>query len=75
MALLAGDGLQALAFETALNPKNFEKIGYRNGLLAVYELACASGITGMVGGQVLDLEAVCLEHLADCDHIRMDLAP
>ena len=25
--------------------------------------------------QVLDLEAVGLEHLADGDHIRMDLAP
>lgn len=57
MALLAGDGLQALAFETALNPKNFENLSYKNGLLAVYELAKAAGITGMVGGQVIDIQS------------------
>lgn len=57
MALLAGDGLQALAFETALNPENFKDLSCENGLRAAYELAKAAGITGMVGGQVIDIQS------------------
>ncbi len=50
LAILAGDALQALAFQTMADC---------SGILAartVYELALAAGSVGMVGGQVLDLE-------------------
>jgi geranylgeranyl diphosphate synthase type II len=52
MAILAGDALQTLAFETLAN-------GYpsRTAAVSCAELARASGAVGMVGGQVLDLEA------------------
>lgn len=51
-ALLAGDALLTLAFETALKadlPANVV-------LAATKELAVASGWAGMVGGQVIDLQ-------------------
>lgn len=55
IAILAGDALQALAFETLASP------GPPEGSLklqAMYELAQAAGTrSGMVGGQVADLEA------------------
>ncbi len=50
IALLAGDALLTKAFETVLELQN-------NPLLASYELAKAAGAAGMVGGQVMDLEA------------------
>jgi geranylgeranyl diphosphate synthase, type II len=52
MAILAGDALQTLAFETLAT-------GYppRTAAVSCAELAMASGAAGMVGGQVLDLEA------------------
>ena len=48
LAILVGDGLQALAFEL------LGQAGPRAGEM-VLELARASGAAGMVGGQVLDL--------------------
>ncbi len=52
MAILAGDALQTLAFETLAT-------GYppRTAAVSCAELARAAGAVGMVGGQVLDLEA------------------
>ncbi|HEX2938507.1 MAG TPA: farnesyl diphosphate synthase [Ruminiclostridium sp.] len=55
-ALLAGDALLSLAFETALCNNNIDNIGYENVIKAAGELAKASGAEGMVGGQVIDLE-------------------
>ncbi|UXJ53685.1 (2E,6E)-farnesyl diphosphate synthase [Pseudomonas citronellolis] len=56
-AILAGDGLQALAFEVLaearLNPQDAE-----TRLAMVTALARAAGSAGMVGGQAIDLEAV-----------------
>lgn len=56
-AILAGDGLQALAFEvlaeSRLNPQDAE-----TRLAMVAALARAAGSAGMVGGQAIDLEAV-----------------
>lgn len=53
-ALLAGDALQALAFEvTASNPA----VPAKDALLAVSTLAGAAGGDGMCGGQQLDLES------------------
>ena len=54
-AILAGDALQALAFEilAGLMPDQAER-----NLQLIRELASACGSTGMAGGQVLDLGAV-----------------
>lgn len=54
-ALLAGDGLLTLAFETALGENNSVKP--ENIIKAVRSLAELAGISGMVGGQVLDLQS------------------
>lgn len=51
-ALLAGDALLTLAFETAMKSNLSAEITVK----AAKELAKASGVTGMVGGQVLDLQ-------------------
>ena len=55
IALLAGDALQALAYEAMLGGKALEKTGI-NGAKAAGILAKASGVLGMVGGQTIDLE-------------------
>jgi geranylgeranyl diphosphate synthase type II len=52
-AILAGDGLQALAFELVLAHTPDETIAAR----LTRELAHYSGCAGMVGGQVLDMQA------------------
>ena len=55
MAILAGDGLQTLAFEWVSDPAGYPS-AYRKNLPAmVRELAKAAGIPGMVGGQVDDI--------------------
>lgn len=54
-ALLAGDGLLTLAFETALKDGN--GILPENKIKAVKALAFLAGVSGMVGGQVLDLQS------------------
>ncbi len=64
MAILAGDLLNTLAFEhlaTAL-PAHFSA---EESLLAIRHLATASGIYGMIGGQVLDIKGSPLRHGAD----------
>jgi geranylgeranyl pyrophosphate synthase len=53
-AILAGDALQALAFEILAS----ELQESRNGLAVVNEIAHACGSAGMAGGQALDLGAV-----------------
>ncbi len=57
MALLAGDGLLNLAFETALRAENRAGLSPTDVLAAASTLADAAGIDGMVGGQVIDLES------------------
>ena len=52
-ALLAGDGLLNLAFETMLSACEDQR-----GAQAAAILACASGMMGMIGGQVVDLQSV-----------------
>lgn len=52
-ALLAGDGLLTKAFEVVALSKF---ISAENKVKAVSELSNLSGISGMIGGQVLDLE-------------------
>ena len=56
-AILAGDGLQALAFEVIGNAKlNPQDAQTRLDMLMI--LARAAGSAGMVGGQAIDLESV-----------------
>ena len=57
MALLAGDGLLNLAFETILSPRNRGSLSAEGVLGAASALADAAGIEGMVGGQVIDLDS------------------
>jgi farnesyl diphosphate synthase len=54
-AILAGDALQTLAFETLADPATHQDPAIRASL--VLTLAKAAGMAGMVGGQMLDLEA------------------
>ncbi len=56
-AILAGDALQALAFEILLNDSSSDS-GAGTRLEMAATLARASGSTGMAGGQALDLAAV-----------------
>ena len=57
LAVLAGDGLLNLAFETASDPENTKMISADVQLRAIRALSCASGMQGMIGGQVLDMKA------------------
>jgi len=54
-AVLAGDGLLTLAFEVLAHPDTHGDPGVRCELVA--SLAHASGVNGMVGGQMFDLIA------------------
>jgi farnesyl diphosphate synthase len=54
-AVLAGDSLNALAFEVLADPSTHDDPFVRNDL--VLELARASGPSGMAGGQMMDLVA------------------
>ena len=54
-AILAGDALQALAFEIISEP--IENIAPSQNLAMVKALANASGYSGMCGGQAMDLSA------------------
>jgi len=54
-AILAGDGLLTFAFEILSHPDTHPEASVRANLVS--ELAIASGANGMVGGQMLDLQA------------------
>lgn len=55
-AVLAGDALQTLAF-SILADSPMEEVRIQDRLSMISELATASGIAGMCGGQALDLAA------------------
>jgi geranylgeranyl diphosphate synthase type II len=55
VAILAGDGLYAEAFKLVLTEQRGEPA---NLLAAVRELADATGVSGMVGGQYVDVKAL-----------------
>ena len=61
-AVLAGDGLLTLAFEIVGEAATHENPAVRTEL--VLALAKAAGVAGMVGGQMIDLEA---------EHARLDI--
>lgn len=54
-AILAGDGLLNVAFETMLNHACAHPEGAARYLAAIREIATGAGVTGMIGGQVMDL--------------------
>ena len=54
-AILAGDALQTMAFEILADPRTHGDAAIRIQLVAT--LAKAAGMQGMVGGQMLDLQA------------------
>lgn len=54
-AILAGDALMTLAFEILAHPRTHPDPAVRAEL--VLGLACAAGVNGMAGGQMLDLAA------------------
>ena len=58
VAILAGDGLYAEAFRHALHNQPGDP---RHVLAALCELAAATGVNGMVGGQYLDVVAAPVE--------------
>lgn len=68
-AILAGDALQALAFQVLAHDKSIDAAP-ADRLEMIYVLAAASGSRGMVGGQAIDLDSVgksldlvCLENM------------
>ena len=56
-ALLAGDALLTMAFETSCSPEYAAAVGEDRALRASWELARAAGAYGMVGGQQIDLSS------------------
>lgn len=67
-AILAGDGLLNLAFETMLRCGLAHSERAADYLAAVSEVACGSGVTGMIGGQVMDLHC---EHQNQMDEAAL----
>lgn len=71
-ALLAGNGLLTLAFETAVSEKAVKLNGYEKCAKAARVLAECAGADGMLGGQMIDLESegksVSVEHLKVMDN-------
>lgn len=57
IAVLAGDALLNRAFETMLDPCNAESFSAQVILRCIAVLSRAAGMDGMIGGQIMDLEA------------------
>jgi geranylgeranyl diphosphate synthase, type II len=57
MAILAGDALLTLAFELCSRPDVRDHLDPPRQVQIIHELALGSGNRGMVGGQVLDIQA------------------
>lgn len=57
MAILAGDALLTLAFDLCSDPKLMDGLDPARQVRLIHELAQGAGNLGMVGGQVLDIQA------------------
>ncbi len=57
IAILAGDGLLTMAFEVLSDPRRLKAIPAPRLLAIIREIATASGVFGMVGGQVVDIQS------------------
>lgn len=72
IAILAGDGLLNLAFEKMIGwAMNYENPS--NGLKAIYKLAKAAGVEGMIGGQVVDVKTNgCAVDLETINYVQLN---
>ena len=57
IAILAGDGLLNMAFEVLSDPRRTKAVPASRVLAIIKEIATASGVFGMVGGQVVDMNS------------------
>jgi len=57
VAILAGDGLLNMAFEVLTDPRRLRAVPANRMIAITKEIAAASGVCGMVGGQVVDMES------------------
>jgi geranylgeranyl diphosphate synthase, type II len=57
MAILAGDGLLNMAFEVLSDPRRLKDVAAPRLLAITREISTASGVFGMVGGQVVDIQS------------------
>jgi geranylgeranyl diphosphate synthase type II len=56
-AILAGDGLLNMAFEVMSDPRRTKAVPANRLIGIIKEISTASGVRGMVGGQVVDIES------------------
>ena len=74
IALLAGDALQSLAFETMSLPDTVKNAGCSKTVECINILAHFCGAKGMVGGQLIDLEnekkSASYEEVLECDDLK-----
>jgi geranylgeranyl diphosphate synthase type II len=57
VAILAGDGLLNRAFEVLSDPLRTKAVPANRLVAIIKEISAASGVLGMVGGQVVDMES------------------
>ncbi len=57
IAILAGDGLLNMAFEVLADPRRLKAVPAARLVEIIKEISTASGVYGMVGGQVVDMES------------------
>ncbi len=57
IAILAGDGLLNLAFEVLSDERRLKAVPANRLIAIIKEISTASGVFGMVGGQVVDMES------------------
>jgi geranylgeranyl diphosphate synthase type II len=57
IAILAGDGLLNMAFEVLSDPRQLKSVPANRLIAIIKEISTASGVFGMVGGQVVDMES------------------
>jgi len=57
IAILAGDGLLNMAFEVLSDPRRTKVVPSNRLIAIIKEIGAASGVHGMVGGQVVDMES------------------
>ncbi len=57
IAILAGDGLLNMAFEALSDPRRIKTVSAKRLIDIINEICSASGVHGMVGGQVVDMES------------------
>lgn len=57
IAILAGDGLLNLAYETMLKSIPLNREYYKRYISAIREVSKAAGVFGMIGGQTVDIQS------------------